>query len=78
MATPRDYDIVLLGATGYTAAICAEYIVKTLPTDLKWAVAGRSRAKLEALVQKLKLINPDRLYPGSSHPRQQYKGLWIS
>jgi len=67
MAAARDYDIVLLGATGYTAAICAEYITKTLPTDLKWAVAGRSRAKLDALLEKLKLINPERLPAGLSH-----------
>jgi len=65
MVAVRDYDIVLLGATGYTAAICAEYISKTLPTNLKWAVAGRSRDKLEALVQKLAVLNPDRLKPGS-------------
>jgi len=65
MVSPREYDIVLLGATGYTATVAAEFIAKTLPTNLKWAVAGRSRAKLETLVEKLKVVNPDRLQPGT-------------
>ncbi|KFY97639.1 hypothetical protein V498_01966 [Pseudogymnoascus sp. VKM F-4517 (FW-2822)] len=62
--TPREYDIVVLGASGYTASIGAEYIAKNSRTDLKWAIAGRSRGKLEALAEKLKAINPDRIQPG--------------
>ena len=58
--TPREYDIVVLGANGYTATIVAEYITKNLPTNLRWALAGRSRKKLEALVARLKVINGDR------------------
>ena len=61
----REYDIVVLGANGYTASIVTEYIVRQLPTNLKWAVAGRSRAKLESQVGKLNAINKDRLEPGS-------------
>jgi short subunit dehydrogenase-like uncharacterized protein len=60
----RKYDIVLLGANGYTGTLTAEYIVRHLPTNLRWAVAGRSRAKLEALAGKLKSLNPDRVQPG--------------
>ena len=48
----------------YTASIVTEYIVKQLPTNLKWAVAGRSRKKLELQVDKLKAMNNDRLVPG--------------
>ncbi|KAI0378504.1 Saccharopine dehydrogenase-domain-containing protein [Hypomontagnella monticulosa] len=59
----RKYDILLLGATGYTGALTAEYVVQQLPTDLKWAIAGRSRAKLEALAKKLKDLDPERLQP---------------
>lgn len=62
----RVYDIVVLGATGYTARICAEYIARKLPTDLKWAVAGRSESKLQTLVEKLKVINVDRRPPSKS------------
>lgn len=62
------YDIVLLGATGYTGIICAEHITSSLPTNLRWAVAGRSREKLELLVDELKILNADRLQPGSDIP----------
>ncbi len=62
----REYDLVLLGATGHTGKLCAEYITTSLPTDLKWAVAGRSSPKLSALIDDLKTLNPDRLQPGLS------------
>ncbi|OTB02556.1 hypothetical protein M426DRAFT_74502 [Hypoxylon sp. CI-4A] len=59
----RKHDIVLLGATGYTGLLTAEYIVRHLPTNLKWAIVGRSESKLEALAKKLKDLEPDRLQP---------------
>lgn len=58
---------MVLGASGYTASIGAEYIAKKSRTDLKWAIAGRSRGKLEVLAEKLKAINPDRIQPGMPH-----------
>lgn len=61
----RQYDLVLLGATGYTGKLCAEHIATHLPTDLKWAVAGRSGQKLETLVDELKTYNADRLRPST-------------
>lgn len=63
-AKERPYELILYGATGYTGKLCAEHIVEKLPTDLKWAVAGRDRTKLAALVEKLRRINPDRTQPG--------------
>jgi short subunit dehydrogenase-like uncharacterized protein len=45
----RPYDVVLLGATGFTGALTAEYLAKHAPPELKWALAGRNRAKLEAV-----------------------------
>ncbi|KAF7562201.1 hypothetical protein G7046_g1930 [Stylonectria norvegica] len=49
------YDIVLLGATGFTGGITAAYMAKTLPRDVKWAIAGRSKGKLEAVAKDLSL-----------------------
>lgn len=43
----RQYDLVLFGATGFTGALAAEYIAKNAPTNLKWAIAGRSESKLQ-------------------------------
>lgn len=56
----KEYDIVVLGATGYTGKLCAEYITTNLPTTLKWAVAGRSEHKLAAVVEELKSLDPNR------------------
>lgn len=66
MALPksREYDLVLFGATGYTGKLCAEHIALKLPTTLKWAIAGRSSAKLAAIADELRSMNPDRLQPG--------------
>ncbi|MFG1813728.1 saccharopine dehydrogenase family protein [Kribbella sp. NPDC049174] len=43
----RQYDVVLLGASGFTGALTAEYLAKHAPADLDWAVAGRNQAKLQ-------------------------------
>lgn len=59
------YEIVLLGATGYTAAICAEYLAANLPTNFNWAIAGRSASKLDLLALKLDRKYPDRRPPGN-------------
>lgn len=62
----RKYDFVLLGATGYTGKLCAEHITNHLPTDLTWAIAGRSEHKLLDLLIQLRNLNPDRKQPGST------------
>lgn len=41
---PREFDIIVYGATGYTGRLVAEYL-KDKP-GLKWAMAGRSLEKL--------------------------------
>ena len=46
---PRDFDIVLYGATGFTGRQTVTYFEKHAPPDLRWAIAGRNREKLEAL-----------------------------
>ncbi|OQU99243.1 hypothetical protein CLAIMM_04905 isoform 2 [Cladophialophora immunda] len=63
MAASRQYDIVLLGATGYTGKLTAEYITANLPTNIKWAVAGRNQSKLQSLVGELKSLNSTRSSP---------------
>ncbi|KAL4931925.1 uncharacterized protein BDV17DRAFT_228870 [Aspergillus undulatus] len=63
MQSSREFDIVVLGPTGYTGKYCAQHIVKSLPTNLKWALAGRSPQKIDGVAQELKKLNPDRLDP---------------
>ena len=43
----RDFDLVLFGATGFTGQLVAEYLARQRPAGLRWALAGRSREKLE-------------------------------
>ncbi|OLN83710.1 Saccharopine dehydrogenase-like oxidoreductase, partial [Colletotrichum chlorophyti] len=59
----RKYDLVVFGATGYTGTFVAEHITTHLPSNLKWAVAGRSESKLQNLISECKKLNPDRLQP---------------
>ncbi len=48
--TTREFDIVLLGASGFTGQLVAEYLLSQYgESDLKWAMAGRNQAKLEAI-----------------------------
>ena len=62
-AQTRQYDLVLLGATGYTGKLTAQYIQEHVATDLKWAIAGRNAGKLAGVTEDLKQLNPDRLQP---------------
>ena len=42
-----DFDLIVYGATGFTGRLVAEYLAKTYPQGLSWAMAGRSLAKLQ-------------------------------
>lgn len=65
----RDLDIVLVGATGFTGGLTADYLAAHAPEGLRWALAGRNRSKLEAVQQRLgadvELIHADATDPGS-------------
>ena len=45
----REFDVIVYGATGYTGRLVAEYLAQAYPgpDKPKWAMAGRSVAKLE-------------------------------
>lgn len=50
----REFDVIVYGSTGYTGRLVAEYIASQYDqTDLKWAMAGRSESKLEAVRQEI-------------------------
>ncbi|KAF3010182.1 hypothetical protein E8E14_009172 [Neopestalotiopsis sp. 37M] len=59
----RQYDVVVFGATGYTGLMTAEHIAARFPTDIKWAVAGRSAEKLQKVAAECETINADRIQP---------------
>ncbi len=57
MGRVPDFDIVVFGATGFTGALTAEYLADHAPEGLRWALAGRSPAKLEAVRDRLTAID---------------------
>lgn len=48
----RTYDIVVVGASGFTGRLVVEYLAEKYPvgTPLRWAVAGRNSEKLESVI----------------------------
>ena len=46
-----DFDVIVWGATGFTGTLVAEYLCRQYGAggDLRWAIAGRNRQKLEEL-----------------------------
>ena len=57
----RPYDVVLLGATGFTGRLVAEYMLATYGNGgkLSWALAGRNQAKLEKVRGELQRNQPE-------------------
>jgi len=54
----RAYDFVLLGATGYTGGLTAEYLAERAPQGARWAIAGRDAHKLADVRAHLERVNP--------------------
>ena len=50
-AATREFDVVVVGATGFTGALVAEYLIERygVAGELRWAMAGRSAEKLAAV-----------------------------
>lgn len=64
----RPYHVVVFGASGFTGQFVVEEVARTIDEGpdgkLKWAVAGRSRRKLETVLNhvantlgRLRIIN---------------------
>ncbi len=51
--TQASFDIVVFGATGFTGQQVAAYLDEFAEAPLRWAIAGRSAGKLEALRNSL-------------------------
>lgn len=53
MARERRFDLLVFGVTGFTGRLVAAYLADHAPTSLRWAVVGRDRGKLDAVVAGL-------------------------
>lgn len=64
----KQYDVVLFGATGFTGKLVASYL-DTHSGKPRWAMAGRSKARLEGLVSSLGLkSSPGVIEADTAHP----------
>ena len=56
----RKYDVLVWGATGFTGRLVAEYLTLHygVGRELRWALGGRNRAKLEGVRSDLAAIDP--------------------
>jgi len=62
----RSYDVTILGATGFTGNLATQYIARTYAgpgsaEPVRWAIAGRSRAKLEKILASLPCADKDKI-----------------
>lgn len=58
--TAREFDLIVYGASGFTGAFVAKYIhnlIVTSKCSRKWAIAGRSEAKLSSVMTELSAIS---------------------
>lgn len=54
MTVARRFDVVVFGATGFTGGLVAEYLARVSAQEpFRWALAGRSRRKLEEMQGRL-------------------------
>ena len=45
----REFDVIVYGATGFTGCQAVRYLQRNAPSELRWAVSGRNRDKLQKL-----------------------------
>jgi len=65
----RDYELIVYGSTGYTGRLVAEYLHSEYGDDLRWAMAGRSMDKLQAVRAEMGLPDSvDLVVADSSDP----------
>lgn len=58
--TERSYDVVLLGATGFTGGLTAAHLAARIAgTTVRWAIAGRSVSKLEAVRDRVAALGSE-------------------
>ncbi|RBY87470.1 trans-acting enoyl reductase family protein [Blastococcus sp. TF02A-26] len=57
--TDREYDVVVYGASGFVGELLAGYLAGAAPADLRIALGGRSRERLEAVRSRLPAVARD-------------------
>ncbi|NEZ03551.1 saccharopine dehydrogenase [Wenzhouxiangella sp. XN201] len=74
----REFDVVLMGATGFTGRLVAEHLLRRHGANggLRWALAGRSRERLEQIRHGLGESAADLpLIVADSHDRESLDAM---
>jgi len=73
----KEFDIIVYGATGFTGRLVAEYLDKRYGNnnELKWAMAGRSQAKLEQVRDEMSLPANTPLIVANSSAKESMEEL---
>ena len=63
MSSEKEFDVVFLGATGFTGQLVIEYVFNNYGVggELKWAIAGRNQSKLESIAHKVAAEDADQI-----------------
>lgn len=85
MASNREFDVIVHGATGFTGGLVAQHMLKQYGAgkDVRWALSGRNMAKLEAVraslgAPDLTLIAADAADPASLQALVERSAVIIS
>lgn len=74
----REFDVIVWGASAFVGQLVVEYLLETygVGKGLRWAIAGRNRQKLEAVLQQYGQI-PDALpiFLADSHDKASLKAM---
>jgi short subunit dehydrogenase-like uncharacterized protein len=63
MEGSRRFELVLFGATGFTGGLTADYLAAHAPAEMRWALVGRNRSKLEVVAARLAAAAPEAPVP---------------
>jgi len=70
----KPFDIILIGATGFTGERAAHYLNDHAPDDLNWGIAARNSDKLSAVADKL-ILSPDRCFTVDTTNKEQVEAV---
>ncbi|MFD2533126.1 saccharopine dehydrogenase family protein [Gracilimonas halophila] len=70
----KPFDIILIGATGFTGKRAANYLKDNAPNDLNWGIAARNSEKLSAVADKLNL-SVDRCFTVDTTDKKQVEAV---
>lgn len=74
----RDFDIIVLGASGFTGRLVVEYLAQKYPPDgaVRWAVAARNRGKLDEILARIPFAGAQpEIVIADSHDRKSLDEL---